>query len=108
MGLDGRERACGSVLEGGEGRVLLQALRKVLGSLRVELVAAEAVNGSQTEASAVLTLLQRQAQLGCWHSYIGRTASRAKGRAYLMLVNVSLTLSADPNDSAPSGKARRF
>ena len=52
MGLDGRERACGSVLEGGEGRVLLQALRKVLGSLRVESVGAEAVNGSQTEASA--------------------------------------------------------
>ena len=52
MGLDGRERACGSVLEGGEGRVLLQALRKVLGGLRVESVGAEAVNGSQMEASA--------------------------------------------------------
>ena len=56
----------------------------------------------------VLTLLQRQAQLGCWHSYIGRTASRAKDRAYLMLVNVSLTLSADASDSAPSGKDRLF
>ena len=45
------KRACGGVLEGGEGRVLLQALGKVLGGLRVEFVAAEAVNGSQTEAS---------------------------------------------------------
>ena len=48
------KRACGGVLEGREGRVLLQALGKVLGGLRVELVGAEAVNGSQTEASAGL------------------------------------------------------
>ena len=46
------KRACGGVLEGREGRVLLQALRKMLGGLGIESVVAEAVKQGQTETSA--------------------------------------------------------
>ena len=37
-GADGKQRVCGGVLEEGEGLVLLQALRKVLGALCAERI----------------------------------------------------------------------
>ena len=43
---------CGGVLERGEGYVLLETLGKVLGSLRIKLVLAEAVNKEITQVSA--------------------------------------------------------
>ena len=41
----------GGVLKGGEGLVLPEALRQVLGGLRVELVAAEAANRAESGVS---------------------------------------------------------
>ena len=52
MGLDSRKRVCGGVLEGGEGFVLPQALRKVPGGLGIEVVARQAASASRMEASA--------------------------------------------------------
>ena len=50
-GADGKERVCGGVLEGGEGFVLPQALRKVPGGLGIEFVVHQAASASRMEAS---------------------------------------------------------
>ena len=50
-GADSREMGMGGILQGREGRVLLETLGKVLGGIRIELVAAETANKSRLEAS---------------------------------------------------------
>ena len=47
---------CGSVHEGGEGRVLLQGLRKVLCALCTELISSQTANGSQNNRQRLLTI----------------------------------------------------
>ena len=51
-GPDGRETACGGVLEGLEGLILPQALGKVICRLCIEAVVLQAASMSQMEASA--------------------------------------------------------
>ena len=47
-GADSRETMCDDVLEGGEGRVLLQALRNILGALITDAVVPQTAIESKT------------------------------------------------------------
>ena len=51
MGTDSRNMVCGGILEGGEGLVLLQALRKVLGALCTEVIALQTASRTQIATS---------------------------------------------------------
>ena len=62
-GADGKERVCGGVLEGGEGLVLLQALRKVLGALCTEVIVLQTASRTRIATSGGAdAVVQKRAQ----------------------------------------------
>ena len=50
-GADSRETARGSILKGGEGLILLQALREMLSALSTNVVVKQAANENRIDAS---------------------------------------------------------
>ena len=62
----------GGVLELLEGCVLLEALREVLGGLRVQLVVAEAANTGGIECQRLLTLCEHKTAL-CKGNRLGQS-----------------------------------
>ena len=50
-GPDGKERVCGGVLEEGEGLVLLQALRNVLGALCKKVIVRQTASSTRIATS---------------------------------------------------------